>query len=595
MKRFGELILIIVLFLSACSADQPTPDRTLPPTEPPVPTSTQVPTPAFTPIPATDTPTPAIIDDSGLFEQGHYNRDEYCSRVFDYHKMNHGALTIAIADNLEEPQDLQKLADKVLDRYTDLAAESPVPISQPFTIFIVSNPSVGECYSRDQFVFAAPEDLDARSFVEDMIGAGTGIGEYWVKYGLTSLALGEQPDQEMLKTWYQDTDDLDMTGLFVARFLEDWATEEEREVARMSATSLVRYALMVENIAPDQLVEQVNNDVRTRWLASLGVERNVTYPHDGRFTGFFYSQNSQCSLIVQTDKIHFCLNRLPDQEYFDDIAEAEFLIDHAYYGRIAMEDFLDTEAPSVSHLMDTEELIQINVWDTVLLGKVSDNTVTLSWSGVYYWILHEIVHTINWRSELQQPWLIEGFAQYLGAYLPIYPQTENRCIFEDFSGRLFNDGVAYTSEDISIPAGTSYCYFLDAEQSKVANAWYLAQGGSMETEDSINARLYADAVSYATIYRNAGPGSRGASIGYKYDRKHFSINADMAGMELSYTQAASFIGYLCDTYSIDRVLNVYVNDAENGLLDGKTYEELKAEWQADLISRGEGIAIPGQP
>ncbi len=67
------------------------------------------------------------------------------------------------------------------------------------------------------------------------------------------------------------------------------------------------------------------------------------------------------------------------------------------------------------------------------------------------------------------------------------------------------------------------------------------------------------------------------------------------GMELSYTTAASFIAWLCDTYSLDRVMDVYVNHAEDGMLDGKGYAELKADWLADLIAKGQGIDIPGAP
>ena len=94
------------------------------------------------------------------------------------------------------------------------------------------------------------------------------------------------------------------------------------------------------------------------------------------------------------------------------------------------------------------------------------------------------------------------------------------------------------------------------------------------------------------MYRDAT--YNGLPIGKIYDilkiRKEYESRD---GQELSYSQAASFVAWLCDTYSIDRVLDVYVNKAEDGLLDGKSYAELKSAWLADLLSEGQGIDIPG--
>jgi len=139
--------------------------------------------------------------------------------------------------------------------------------------------------------------------------------------------------------------------------------------------------------------------------------------------------------------------------------------------------------------------------------------------------------------------------------------------------------------------GLSACHLLDAEQLETARAWYLANGGQVDPQEAIDPLLYANAVSFATMYRDA-TGSRGIPIGIKYEKRG---PGPQPGYELSYTQAAALLAYLCDTYTLDRVLDVFVNGAEHGQLDGKTYEELKSAWQADLMSKGAGLAIPGQP
>jgi len=499
-------------------------------------------------------------------------------------------LTIIIADNLIEPVEPQVLADQVISHFLSLSESSPVALNQPTTVTVLSTPNVGECYSTGNLVFVAPDSLDSRTFAEELVGATAGISEYWIRSGLVSLALGEQPDQAKLQNWYLNTDDLDMAGLFIARFMEDWATEEEREIARMSAASLVQYALEVEKIQPDKLEEQVNNDVRTRWLQSLGVDRTVTYPYDGLFTGFLYSQKSNCQLFVKTDSMDFCLNRIPTQEYFDEVSDAEFLIYHAYYGRQALVEYILSEAPSISHLMNPDETITIEVKELEdRLGYTIGNTITINRSSVYYDPLDMIVHTFDWNERLSnnQVWLSVGFAEYLGKLLPIYPQTAKRCIFEDLSGQIHGSD--------SVAPGTSYCYFLDPEQLEAAKQWYLAQGGRMETEEVVDPRLFTDAVAFATIYRDAN-GQRTVPMGIKFKALNPDFNPEgQEGLELSYTSAASFVAWMCDKYSLDRVLDVYVNHAENGLLDGKSYSELKSEWIADLRAKGAGIPIPGEP
>ena len=526
------------------------------------------------------------------FEEGKHQRGENCSMIFDFQTTSYGQLTLIISDNLVEPVDKQELAAKVVNLYIDLVNESPVPMDKPITVTLLTNPDVGECYSTGNLVFLSPDELDSESAAEELLGAATGISEYWMLVGLTSLTRSEQPDNDTLKTWYQATDDLDMAGLFIARFNENWATEEEIRIARMSATSLLQYALEVEKIQPEKLEEQINNEVRSRWLESLGVERIVEYPYDGYFSGFQYSIKRDCQLYVTTDNMYFCLNRIPEQKYFDEISEAEFFIYDAYYGRKALAEYLMTEAPSISHLMNPEEEVTFKVHDlSGFVASTTGNTMSLNKSGVYYDILHELVHTFEWNSILNKEntlWLSEGFADYLGTLLTIYPQTTKRCVYEELTGPL-------NTVDSGVP-GTSYWYFLDPEQFAAAKAWYIAQGGRMDSEDSVDPRLYADAVSFATIYRNTHFGTRGITIGEKYDLLVPGFhNEGQDGVELSYTQAAAFVGWLCDTYTIDRVLDVYVNHTEDGLLDGKTYSELKAAWQATLLQKGQGIEPPDEP
>ncbi len=102
--------------------------------------------------------------------------------------------------------------------------------------------------------------------------------------------------------------------------------------------------------------------------------------------------------------------------------------------------------------------------------------------------------------------------------------------------------------------GISAWFFLDEEQLDTAKDWYLQQGGSIEDQDAIDARLFYDAVSYATMYRDAYGGPMGISIEEAYSRSNLLNDRrleDAEGLDLSYTQSASYVAWLCDTYSLD--------------------------------------------
>jgi hypothetical protein len=174
--------------------------------------------------------------------------------------------------------------------------------------------------------------------------------------------------------------------------------------------------------------------------------------------------------------------------------------------------------------------------------------------------------------------LQQGFSEYLGFLLPIYESPIKTIIWEDLNGL---EGVP----------GISYWYGLDEEQLDAAKALYLQQGGSLDSEDVIDPRLFTDAVAFATMNRDAYGGVLGISIEEKFER--FYDVSEMVGIDLTDAQAASYVAWLCDTYSMDTVMDKYVNNSEATPLEGKDFTTLKAEWLAYLRENGKGIFIPG--
>jgi hypothetical protein len=128
-----------------------------------------------------------------------------------------------------------------------------------------------------------------------------------------------------------------------------------------------------------------------------------------------------------------------------------------------------------------------------------------------------------------------------------------------------------------------------------ARAWYLAQGGDLDSREAIDPRLFTDAMAFASLYRNAYGGPLGISIEEKAVRLQQRLDVSaMEGVELNYIQAASYVAWLCDTYSLDEVMQRYVLNDETKL-NGKNYGDLKLEWIATLLDQGSGIPVPDSP
>jgi len=525
--------------------------------------------------------------ESSAVEEGLFARDDFCPISFSYQSRSLGFLTVAIANNISEIS-VDEIYGRVFNQYDQLRQNSPIDFLNPITVYVITGSSIENCTSHGDVVFTSPGSLDSFALSVDIIGTSTGISEHWVKAGLAYVASGEEIDTQMLQNWYQETENLDILGLFVARFLTDWVSQEEIEIARMTSASLVNYCLENENLSIESLGDQINNDIRNRWLSSIGVGRTVSYPYDGLNEPFKFLKNEDCSLLLESEIMNFCLNRLAETPFpfFDEVREAEDFIHRAYTGYQAITDYLLINAPSINHLTNSQETITIEVRKLdVMLGYTRGNTISIHNSAVLFDVLHEIVHTYDWNEKLNAVndnlLLTEGFAEYLGKLLPIYEQTVKKAIWDDLNGREWRPGI-------------SAWYCLDEEQLAAAKEWYLQQGESLADESAIDPRLFYDAIAFATMHRNAHDGPLGISIEEKYSRLtgRDYYRSEMEGLELSYTQAASYVAWLCDTYSIDTVMAKYVNNAEDTALAGKDFTILKAEWLAYLRERGEGIPVP---
>ena len=115
---------------------------------------------------------------------------------------------------------------------------------------------------------------------------------------------------------------------------------------------------------------------------------------------------------------------------------------------------------------------------------------------------------------------------------------------------------------------------------------YFQNGGLWESAEDIDFRLYADSVSYVTLFVDENFGNKWCSTPI-YERANLPAFAQNSGNELSYAQALSFTAFLVDKHSIDTFIGFCEAGADFEEVFGENYMTLKMEWMDYLEKIGQ--------
>jgi len=178
--------------------------------------------------------------------------------------------------------------------------------------------------------------------------------------------------------------------------------------------------------------------------------------------------------------------------------------------------------------------------------------------------LHEYLHIILTRHG--ERWQVEGINEYLAIFT--YPNTYMKELLTETIKDHGFDAAFFLGEGLE-------------EYEAIIKERYARYTGGDETAP-LDMRSIYDATSFA-LYNDETGIFRECDLAMTtplnqtpfFNQKH----KDCAGNDLSYTEAASFIAYLVDTYSAEVTLNLLRNSCTD-LADvfGKDYETLYNDW-----------------
>ncbi len=370
-------------------------------------------------------------------------------------------------------------------------------------------------------------------------------GEKWLTYGLSAYEKGKKVDN--LKDFFSDSANQTYLTLYDHMFTFD----KKKSVPVAEAV----FAFICDEYGVDALVDiDKRCEYKTAYLQSLGLD--TQYVQSEEIEKFFismdFSSNSTYKYIISFGKVTY---------YFKDFTAGSPTQYHGfmYYSTTGLFDMIEyMKANNLSDGLDTERK-----FDYYMTFDGSGYSITMLSNGKMYIndsysALHEAVHAMG-INNVDNIWLTEGICNYFGKTLG------------------FNSQIALSY--IQILTMAKQGYFDDRANAgdkqailyKKVYEDYTACGGTLDSVDTFDFRIYADVAARAELDSNEY-----TSLGeaYKIANKK---ECNSVGEEISYDQATSLILYLEDTYGIQNLLEAYRTQNIESVF-GKDYESLKSDW-----------------
>lgn len=441
---------------------------------------------------------------------------------------------------------------------------------RPCDIYIVAELVNGGMQRIGNRVYCTPAEVETGAFHPLMIQAMTSC-DSWKAIGLSGILFGETAVED-LAGYYQDAADLDMLSLSPVYFMDRCATVEEIRMARATATALSSYLISRDGTA-DFLAVAYGDDARTAWLNAIGVNRTFVDRYGDVESSYDIMPHAYYALQARSRDFCVTFYVVAGIRYSSDTpVHIRRFLHEAHAGTRAILETVRAEAPAYygrisDRILPPETagvLAEASRLQVYLDGKrptslYSHRQIFLLVGTSY---LHELMHHLL---AVENPpanypaWAHEGMAEL--ALLRFYAT-------ESWPEQL--------------------------EDSFHAAQQWLAQGNQPATPEE---KLICDVAEYVLSYASESFSAYEyeayvafyelqTCLGQTMHDTYSGIPANAAGAELTYSQAAMFVDYLADRFSLSACLDFLLDspgDFEAAF--GLTYAEARDDWKAALMLR----------
>lgn len=398
------------------------------------------------------------------------------------------------------------------------------------------------------------DSINNESYRSALTAAYISSTERWKGYGAYAYAFKCGYNNEELKQYYSDGNDLNLT-LFAAYFIDDFS--DSVDIAKKTAYSFGDF--IINNYGYDRFVTADLISYRAEYLKYLGVNREFYIPYDlSWLNGAEYCKKFlSYPLVIKTANRTYNLEAFSakrDTASFDNPERVLYHLSSGYAECNKILNYIKDNAPesfsfvSKRYLGNLEYFISDNEIKTCC--DVNSKKIYLLDPSEY---IHETMHVITLQNNpAGEAWLGEGVAEYLSRYVSRHISDINNRFYLSFTDKTLTGSIAD---------------FVGA-----VNALYESRGGKFDSLADFDFALIAKCIGEITL-KNSEYKSQ---IKFPYATNPiYKIYACTSedGNVLTYPEAYAFTNFLIEKYGFNAVLKCCINyDLENAF--GSAYSVL---------------------
>lgn len=419
-------------------------------------------------------------------------------------------------------------------------------------------------------VYCTYENIQEGTYLEALAGIVLETDEPWKGIGIAQLVREKEPNEQAVASYLEQAENLDILSLFAAYFHPDFAGEEDRQTATALAAMLCDMVLEEQGV--DTLLGTPCVEYRQELLDKLGIGKVYSDPYQGFDMGYTYNGSLWYSFVVTTprgDEIY--VQPMPDD--MTTPGEVRYFLYEISAASQAILEGIQANAPkNYAIIADNYSEPITYLLDPNDSSYAEWNSRTIHLRHTCH-VVHETVHIMIPAVDEDNRWKYEGAANYFMEQY--YPPKYHR--------ELYFGGLKEWTEADLLTAENEKSYN-ELEWILAGHDIYLSEYGMPANAFELNVRQYMNARMKA-YYQGFSEKISMMPISEWYRIRYAGyMIAPKNGNELSYDEAACFVDYLIQNYSMDSFLQLCIDPKTSfGEIYGMDYDEIKQLWLEEML------------
>lgn len=381
-------------------------------------------------------------------------------------------------------------------------------------------------------------------FDENLLNALTGSyiqsTEFWKQYGACAYAFNYQFNNEEIKKYYLNGNDLALT-LFQTYFMDEFSTN--KNIAIETSYSFSNF--IINKYGYEKFINANLTSYREEYLNHLKINRKFDISFDlSWLDNATYSQKFlSYPLVIKTFNRTYYLNSFSSKRDTASFNNSERVLYHLSTGNTECEkilNYIKDNAPEsynfVSEKYNSNIEYYISENEIKTCSDVTNGKIYLLDPSEF---VHETIHAITLKSNpTKEAWIGEGIAEYLSRHVSRHISDINNRFYLSFTDKTLSGNI----KD-----------FVD-----IVNSIYKEKGGKFSTLDEFDFSLLAKCIGEITLKNNTYK----SSINFPYATTPIYMtyaSTSQDGNVLTYPEAYAFTSYLIEKYGFNNAIKCCIN------------------------------------